>query len=234
VPGSPAGRPKSGISNGNGASNGNSNSNGNASPKITNGSNGANLKPSRLIIMDTVLPTPGSVPAPEESLLRVRDLTMIQAFNSHEREMDDWKRLFDTVSREENASCPAAQAGRLQLKNVAKPFGSVMSIMELEWVTGPAASAAATALASAPMSASAKTVVTPAAEEKEKSVGPQIKREPGAPSPGRLGATCGSGRNSPARGLGLSMNGRMPGMVNGNGSVHGNLNGVKTNGIKMG
>jgi 6-hydroxytryprostatin B O-methyltransferase len=38
-----------------------------------------------LLIMDTVLPMPRSVPVSEERIVRVRDLTMLQAFNSKER-----------------------------------------------------------------------------------------------------------------------------------------------------
>ncbi|KAM0545987.1 hypothetical protein ACHAPJ_011099 [Fusarium lateritium] len=44
---------------------------------------------SKILIMDTVLPNPGSIPASKERLLRVRDLTMMQAFNSLERGIED-------------------------------------------------------------------------------------------------------------------------------------------------
>ncbi|KAI4132161.1 MAG: hypothetical protein LQ338_000827 [Usnochroma carphineum] len=81
---------------------------------------------SRLIIMDTVLPTPGSVPASEEALLRVRDLTMLEAFNSKERELNDWEKLL-------SFACADATDGKLTLKSVTKPFGSVMSLLEVVW-----------------------------------------------------------------------------------------------------
>ena len=74
---------------------------------------------SRLLVMDTVLPTPGTVPVSVERLARVRDLTMMQAFNSKERDLDDWKHLV------------AAADPRLQLVNVIQPFGSAMSVLEL-------------------------------------------------------------------------------------------------------
>ena len=45
---------------------------------------------SRIIIMDTVLPKPGSVPVSVERIARARDMTMLQAFNSKERDLDDW------------------------------------------------------------------------------------------------------------------------------------------------
>ena len=69
--------------------------------------------------MDTVLPTPGTAPMVEEALLRYRDLTMMQMFNSKEREIDDWKGLYEQVDK------------RLVIKRVQKPFGSNMSVMEV-------------------------------------------------------------------------------------------------------
>ena len=75
---------------------------------------------SRLLIMDTVLPKPGSVPVSIERIVRNRDLTMMQCFNSKERDLDDWNDLL------------AATDSKLQLKNVTQPFGSAMSILEVE------------------------------------------------------------------------------------------------------
>lgn len=74
---------------------------------------------SRLLIMDTVLPTPGSVPTSEERIARARDLTMMQSFNSRERELEDWLNLI-------KAADP-----RLQLVEVRHPTASAMSILEL-------------------------------------------------------------------------------------------------------
>ena len=74
---------------------------------------------SRLLIMDTVLPSPGSVPVSVERLVRGRDLTMMQAFNSKERDMDDWKGLLDAVDP------------RLHLVGTVQPFGSAMSVLEV-------------------------------------------------------------------------------------------------------
>ncbi|KAF2234946.1 S-adenosyl-L-methionine-dependent methyltransferase [Viridothelium virens] len=76
-------------------------------------------KKSRLLIMDTVLPKPGSVPVSIERIVRVRDLTMMQAFNSKERDLDDWTDLL------------GAADPRLQLVRVVQPFGSAMSILEV-------------------------------------------------------------------------------------------------------
>lgn len=83
------------------------------------------LKPgARLIIMDTVLPRPGSIRATQEAVLRVRDLTMWQAFNSKERELDDWMALF------------AAVDPMLRIKAVVQPPGSSMAIMEVALLEG--------------------------------------------------------------------------------------------------
>lgn len=76
----------------------------------------------RLLIMDTVLPNPGSISTVEEALLRVRDLTMIQTFNSKEREVGEFEELFSQTHDED---------GCLVLKTLAKPPGSLMSVMEV-------------------------------------------------------------------------------------------------------
>lgn len=75
---------------------------------------------SRLLIMDTVLPVPGSVPVSVERIMRVRDMTMMEIFNSKERELEDWRFLL------------AAADNRLKLVNVVQPFGSDMSVLEVE------------------------------------------------------------------------------------------------------
>ncbi|RMJ29050.1 o-methyltransferase [Aspergillus sp. HF37] len=84
----------------------------------------ANLVPamsnrSRVLVMDIILPAPGSVPVSRERILRLRDMTMMQVFNSHERGLDDWKAVFQKAD------------GRLRLLNVHQPVGSAMSLMEL-------------------------------------------------------------------------------------------------------
>ena len=74
---------------------------------------------SRLLIMDTVLPEPGEVPVSVERLVRIRDLTMMQAFNSRERGLEDWKGLLAGVD------------GRLRLRGVETPEGSDMAVLEV-------------------------------------------------------------------------------------------------------
>lgn len=78
----------------------------------------------RIVIMDTVVPLPGSISVVEEALLRVRDLTMIQTFNSKERELGEFTELFAQAADEE---------GFLVLKNIVKPPGSAMSVMEVAY-----------------------------------------------------------------------------------------------------
>lgn len=75
---------------------------------------------SRIVIMDTVLPVPGSIPAARERLLRVRDMTMMQVFNSQERSIEDWEAISGTAD------------SRLKIRSVNQPFGSVMSLIELQ------------------------------------------------------------------------------------------------------
>jgi 6-hydroxytryprostatin B O-methyltransferase len=84
----------------------------------------ANLVPamsnrSRILVMDIILPAPGSIPVSRERILRSRDMTMMQVFNSHERGLDDWKGVFQKAD------------GRLRLLNAHQPVGSAMSLMEL-------------------------------------------------------------------------------------------------------
>jgi hypothetical protein len=71
----------------------------------------------RILIMDTVLPRPGTIPALEERKLRVRDLTMMQVFNAKEREREDWEILL-------------RKAG-LEIIDSRHPPGSVMSVLEV-------------------------------------------------------------------------------------------------------
>ncbi|KAJ5166851.1 uncharacterized protein N7482_005632 [Penicillium canariense] len=78
------------------------------------------LKPGAcILIMDVVLPDPGTMPASKERLLRVRDLNMLQVFNNPERHIEGWKAIFSRVDK------------RLVVKEVGQSAGSVLSIIEL-------------------------------------------------------------------------------------------------------
>jgi 6-hydroxytryprostatin B O-methyltransferase len=72
-----------------------------------------------LLIMDTVLPSPGSLPSVRERVIRTRDLTMRQVFNARERGVDDWEALL----READS--------RLTLDEVRQPEGSNMCLLAI-------------------------------------------------------------------------------------------------------
>lgn len=74
----------------------------------------------RIILMDTVLPAPGTTPRVVESALRVRDLAMMETHNSNERELEAWKDLLASVDK------------RLVIKQVIQPMGSSMAILDVQ------------------------------------------------------------------------------------------------------
>lgn len=51
----------------------------------------------RVIINDLVLPTPGSLPQMAEKSIRTMDVMVQSVCNSTERELDDWKTLFEVA-----------------------------------------------------------------------------------------------------------------------------------------
>lgn len=59
-----------------------------------------------------------------EALLRVRDLITLQSFNAKERELGEFTALLTQTSDDE---------GRLVLKSVVKPPGSVLSVLEVAY-----------------------------------------------------------------------------------------------------
>ena len=71
--------------------------------------------------MDTVLPRVGTISRTREAMLRVRDLTMLQAHNAKERSEDEWVELLEKVD------------GHLKVRGTVQPFGSVMSLMEVAY-----------------------------------------------------------------------------------------------------
>lgn len=88
----------------------------------------------RLLIMDTVLPDPGSVGAVDEALMQYRDLTMTQVFNTKERELGEFEGLFEKASSAGNGNGNEGE-GRLVLKKMGRAVGSALSMMEVAWVT---------------------------------------------------------------------------------------------------
>ncbi|KAI6280403.1 hypothetical protein MCOR14_007684 [Pyricularia oryzae] len=72
----------------------------------------------RILVMDTVLPTPGSISVTHEQQLRVRDLMMMQVFNAKERELGDWQTLCDQVG--------------MKITHVSQPDESLMGLLVLQ------------------------------------------------------------------------------------------------------
>ena len=74
---------------------------------------------SRIVIMDMVLPTPGTSSVIFEAALRQKDLTMRQALNAKEREVEDWYKLIRKVDE------------GLQIVAIRRPEGSQHSVIEI-------------------------------------------------------------------------------------------------------
>ncbi len=73
---------------------------------------------SRILIMDMVLPTPGSGSTTVEAALRQKDLAMLHTFNAKEREVEDWRNVLQKADP------------RLEIKAIRRPDGSHHSVIE--------------------------------------------------------------------------------------------------------
>ncbi|KAF4990515.1 hypothetical protein FGRMN_8415 [Fusarium graminum] len=73
---------------------------------------------SRLLIMDMVLPKPGTGSRTFEATLRQKDLTMIQTFNAKEREVEEWRDLLNGAD------------ARLMIRTIERPAASELSVIE--------------------------------------------------------------------------------------------------------
>lgn len=74
---------------------------------------------SRLLIMDMVLPKPGSGSSIHEAALRQKDLMMIGTFNAKEREEEEWLSLLQRADT------------RLKIQGITRPAGSELSVIEV-------------------------------------------------------------------------------------------------------
>ena len=75
---------------------------------------------SRIVIMDMVLPTPGTGSLTFEAALRQKDLMMRQVLlNAKEREVEDWHALIRNVDE------------TLQIVAIRRPEGSQHSVIEI-------------------------------------------------------------------------------------------------------
>ncbi|KAI9833494.1 MAG: hypothetical protein M1819_003652 [Sarea resinae] len=74
---------------------------------------------SRLIIMDSVLPEPNTIPAPLEQFVRSLDLQMLTVLNACERSVQDWESLLERVD-------PA-----FKIEGITRPDASQHAILEI-------------------------------------------------------------------------------------------------------
>lgn len=74
---------------------------------------------SHVLIMDFVVPEPGTVSSVNERVLRSRDVGMMQLVNSLERDLEGWKAILEAVD------------SRLTINAVNTPYGSFMSVIDV-------------------------------------------------------------------------------------------------------
>ena len=74
---------------------------------------------SHLLIMDFVLPEPGTILSVTERELRAYDVGMMQRFNAQERDLQDWRAILEAADPQ------------LQIEAVNKPYGSSMSVIDV-------------------------------------------------------------------------------------------------------
>lgn len=74
---------------------------------------------SHIVIMDVLLPEPGSVPSVAERELRMYDIGMMQRFNGQERDLGEWTEVLEAADP------------RLKIRGVKTPVGSYMSIIDV-------------------------------------------------------------------------------------------------------
>ncbi|KAI9728204.1 MAG: hypothetical protein M1828_004665 [Chrysothrix sp. TS-e1954] len=75
----------------------------------------------KVIVNDSILPPPGTIPAMQERAIRSIDMIMISLFNSREREKADWQDLFKSAD------------SRFQHVTMWKPQGSQLGLIEATW-----------------------------------------------------------------------------------------------------
>ncbi|KAF2491084.1 putative O-methyltransferase [Lophium mytilinum] len=78
-------------------------------------------KGARVLIMDFVMPPPGVLPNDVERKLRAMDLTMMEIGNAKERDLGEWKILFEQAD------------ARFVFKDMKQPSGSRLAIIEAVW-----------------------------------------------------------------------------------------------------
>ncbi|RAL07811.1 S-adenosyl-L-methionine-dependent methyltransferase [Aspergillus homomorphus CBS 101889] len=80
------------------------------------------LRPGALLIVNEIcMPEPGEIPVWRERLARTMTLGMISMFNSYERDLDDWTRLFQKADP------------RFQFVDIQHITGTEMALIEVKW-----------------------------------------------------------------------------------------------------
>ncbi|KAK4942802.1 hypothetical protein LTR10_017562 [Elasticomyces elasticus] len=79
---------------------------------------------SKILIVDGVLPPPGTLTKAEERKLRILDMNMLISFNGGERDVEGWMSLFKRAD------------SRLGLRHMWTPPDSALSLMELDLAQG--------------------------------------------------------------------------------------------------
>jgi SAM-dependent methyltransferase len=80
------------------------------------------LKPgAKIVIADYVIPSPDRVPKSQEAAMRTGIVSMNVLFNSADREMEEWTRLFGEADP------------RFDFKGGSQPLGSDLWVLEADW-----------------------------------------------------------------------------------------------------
>ncbi|RYO89405.1 hypothetical protein DL766_010432 [Monosporascus sp. MC13-8B] len=80
------------------------------------------LKPgAKIVLNENVLPKPGVMSKWQEDRLRSMDLTMTEIQNSHERELDDWAKVFELADH------------RFEFQGGRQPVGANLWLLVAEW-----------------------------------------------------------------------------------------------------
>ncbi|EFW18018.1 conserved hypothetical protein [Coccidioides posadasii str. Silveira] len=78
----------------------------------------------RILIVDTLLPEPGSIGIVDEGLARYRDMTMMEVFNTKERDRQEFEDILNKASDGE---------GKLGIVGVRRSPGSTLSAIEVSY-----------------------------------------------------------------------------------------------------
>ena len=81
----------------------------------------------RVLVMEIVMPAPGSIDNEPERKMRAMDLIMLQIGNAGEKDVEGWKGLFERACEDGEGK------GRFVWRGVKVPEGSRLGVMEWGW-----------------------------------------------------------------------------------------------------